>query len=494
MAPVISALSPVQGPAAGGNQVVVSGTGLLGATAVRFGGTAAGYTVSSSSSIRATAPPGVGAVPVTVTTPGGTSNGRTYTYVPAPVVSALSPVQGPVGGGNQVVVSGTGLFGATVVRFGISAASFTVTDDGHITATAPPGTGAVPVTVTTPGGTSNGLTYSYVPAPVVSALSPVQGPVAGGNQVVVSGTGLLGATTVRFGATAAPFTVTDDGHVTAVAPAGAGAVPVTVTTPGGTSNGLTYTYLAAPVITGLNPGQGPPSGGNQVVVSGTGLAGATAVHFGAVSADFADVSDTQLTATAPPGQGAVPVSVVTAAGTSNSVTYAYTTAAAPTLADLNPHYGPTGGGNAVVITGTDLAGTTAVHFGAEAATGIDVQGDAQITVTAPAGTATVQVTVTTPAGTSDPATGNPYYTYLNQPAITALTPDSGQASGGTSVTIAGTDLTYTDEVLFGAVSAGYAALSDDLVVATAPPGTGTVPVTLHTPGGTSNALDYTYEE
>ncbi|NLU75294.1 cell shape-determining protein [Streptomyces sp. HNM0575] len=331
--------------------------------------------------------------------------------------------------------------------------------------------------------------------PVISALNPAQGPAAGGNQVVISGNSLVGASAVRFGGTAAGYTVSSSSSIRATAPPGSGSVPVTVTTPGGTSNALTYAYLAAPAITGLNPGQGPTSGGNQVVISGTGLGGATAVHFGAVSAGYVNVNDTQITATAPPGQGAVPVSVTTAAGTSNSVTYAYTTAPAPTLTDLNPHYGPIGGGNTVIITGTNLSGTTAVHFGAEAATGIDVQGDAQITVTAPAGTDadTVEVTVTTPAGTSEPTTGNPYYTYLHQPAITALTPDSGQAAGGTSVTINGTDLTYTDEVLFGSASAGYAAVSDAIVVATAPPGTGTVPVTLHTPGGTSNALSYTYE-
>ncbi|WP_206306571.1 IPT/TIG domain-containing protein, partial [Streptomyces malaysiense] len=60
MPPVISTLNPAQGPADGGNQVIISGAGLIGATAVRFGTNSAAYTVVSNSSIRAIAPPGSG--------------------------------------------------------------------------------------------------------------------------------------------------------------------------------------------------------------------------------------------------------------------------------------------------------------------------------------------------------------------------------------------------------------------------------------------------
>ncbi|MER6610767.1 IPT/TIG domain-containing protein [Streptomyces sp. NPDC000927] len=490
---MISTLNPAQGPAVGGNQVIISGVGLLGATAVRFGTNSAIYAVVSNSSIRAIAPPGVGQTSVRVTSPTGTSNGLTYTYVPAPVLSGLVPGQGPTSGGNQVVLTGTGFTGAGAVRFGAASAVFTVNSDTQITAIAPPGSGSVPVTVTTPGGTSNGLTYTYVPAPVLSGLVPGQGPTSGGNQVVLTGTGFTGAGAVRFGAASAVFTVNSDTQITAIAPPGSGSVPVTVTTPGGTSNGLTYTYVPAPVLSGLVPGQGPTSGGNQVVLTGTGFTGAGAVRFGAASAVFTVNSDTQITATAPPGSGSVPVTVTTPGGTSNSVTYTYTTTPAPTLTDLDPHFGPISGGNTVTIFGTNLTGTTAVHFDAQAASNIVVVGDNQITVTAPAGTNTVVVTVTTPGGTSNASIGNPYYTYVPQPALTSLIPDTGPDTGGTNVTINGTALTYTDQVFFGATPAVFAAISDTIVLATSPPGVGSVPVTIHSPGGTSNSLTYTYE-
>src|SRR5206468_8312202 len=56
----------------------------------------------------------------------------------------------------SVVITGTGLSGATDVKFGSAKASaVSVASDGLIKAVAPPGTESVAVTVTSPGGTSN---------------------------------------------------------------------------------------------------------------------------------------------------------------------------------------------------------------------------------------------------------------------------------------------------------------------------------------------------
>ena len=74
-----------------------------------------------------------------------------------PTVSGVSPATGPVAGGTSVVITGTGLAGATGVSFGTAGAatSFTVNSATQITATSPPGTaGPVDVTVSNAGGTS----------------------------------------------------------------------------------------------------------------------------------------------------------------------------------------------------------------------------------------------------------------------------------------------------------------------------------------------------
>lgn len=72
------------------------------------------------------------------------------------------------------------------------------------------------------------------------------------------------------------------------------------------------------------------------------------------------------------------------------------------------------------------------------------------------------------------------------PTVTSITPASGPP--GTQVAITGTGFTNdTTSVLFGAVSAGtlFAVVSETDIVAYAPAGTGTVHVTVTTPGGTS---------
>ncbi|MGO4612744.1 IPT/TIG domain-containing protein, partial [Nocardia sp. 2YAB30] len=161
-----------------------------------------------------------------------------------PTITSLSPTSGPASGNTSVTITGTGFVPiVTNVKFGTVATSFTVDSPTQITAIAPPGTGTVQVTVTTSGGgTSNGVSYTYLPVPSLSSVNPTQGPSTGGNTVILTGTGLTGATGVSFGATpATSFTVNSDTQITAVAPAGTGSVQVTVTGPGGTSNGVFYT-------------------------------------------------------------------------------------------------------------------------------------------------------------------------------------------------------------------------------------------------------------
>jgi len=78
-----------------------------------------------------------------------------------------------------------------------------------------------------------------------------------------------------------------------------------------------FVALAPPTITGVTPNIGPTTGGTVVTITGTNFTGATAVTFGTSAASsFTVVSDTQVTATAPPGSaGSIDVSVTTPGGT-----------------------------------------------------------------------------------------------------------------------------------------------------------------------------------
>lgn len=242
--PTLTALSPSSGPATGGTSVTITGTGFTGTLTVQFGSTATTFTIDSDTQLTAVAPGGTaGTVQVTVVNSDGTSNGLAYTYLAVPALTAISPSQGT--SGTTVTLTGSGLTGATAVTFGSTpATSFTVESDTEIVAVVPAGTGTVLVTVTGPGGTSNAETFVYTVLPAITSESPTSGPAAGGNNVVLTGTGFTGPLTVQFGSTATTFTIDSDTQITAVAPGGAaGTVEVTVTGSGGTSNGIPYTYV-----------------------------------------------------------------------------------------------------------------------------------------------------------------------------------------------------------------------------------------------------------
>lgn len=172
-APTVTGISPATGTPSGGTAVTITGTGFIGSLTVDFGTTAATVVDSTQSQIDVTSPAGAGVVDVTVTTAAGTSTTSSadqFTYGLS--VTGISPSSGPDTGGTSVSIAGSGFTGATAVKFGTTAATkFTYKSPTSITATAPPGTGVVDVTVTTPSGgtsaTSPADQFTYQPGPVV---------------------------------------------------------------------------------------------------------------------------------------------------------------------------------------------------------------------------------------------------------------------------------------------------------------------------------------
>lgn len=168
----------------------------------------------------------------------------------------------------------------------------------------------------TPDGAFN------VEGPTVTKLEPDEGPEAGGTTVTITGTHFDRATEVKFGTTeATKYEVISETSIVAAAPAhAAGAVEVTVTTPGGVSEETSadeYTYRVQPAVANVQPDAGPASGGTTVMISGTGLAGVKEVKFGETgAASYTVISETLISAVSPAGSGTVNVRVVATGGTS----------------------------------------------------------------------------------------------------------------------------------------------------------------------------------
>jgi hypothetical protein len=175
-----------------------------------------------------------------------------FTYDPPVTVLAIISSTGATTGGITVSIIGTEFdFGATVTIGGNSATSVVVVDINHITAVTPAhAAGVVDVVVTNPdtttGTLTNGYTYAVV-APTVTAIDLNYGAAAGGESVLITGTGFVATPTVLFGGTGATSVVfVDSNHLTCVTPAHAQAVvDITVTNPdtqiGVLFNGFTYT-------------------------------------------------------------------------------------------------------------------------------------------------------------------------------------------------------------------------------------------------------------
>jgi hypothetical protein len=169
--------------------------------------------------------------------------------------TSVLPDGGSPAGGTHVLLAGSGLTGATAVFFGSSPAeSFSVFDDNIIKAVSPPGTGTVNVSVTTASGSTLVIgTYTYI---AVTAVSPSNGPSAGGTVVTITGQGFTNVKGVMFGLLpATSFTVDSSTQITAVAPSGLGTIDVQV------ENGFAVTDAVTGSLFGY---QGGPPGSSNV--------------------------------------------------------------------------------------------------------------------------------------------------------------------------------------------------------------------------------------
>ena len=326
----------------------------------------------------------------------------------------MSPTAVSTAGGALVTIAGAHLAGATKVAFGSTpAASFSVVDDGAVTALAPPRPpGSVSLKVTTAGGTSASVAASkvtYAGLPVVKSLSPKVGLPGGGTAVTITGAGFAGASSVAFdGLPAAALTPVSATKLVAVTPPHAvGTVDVIVTGVAGTSAPSTsarFTYAHVASVVGVQPVAGPAAGGATVGIFGTGFTGATAVKFGTTAAPaFAVVDDATIITTTPAhAPGSLGVSVVTPSGRTPASTVAkYSFVAAPVVSSVARSSGLARGGSTVALVGTGFTGASAVTFGGAAAPAFQVVDAKHLTVTTPvhaAGDVDVQVVAT--GGTS----------------------------------------------------------------------------------------------
>jgi hypothetical protein len=531
--PVLVAINPATGWAGTIVPVTLTGAGLTGATGISVSGSgvtasnivATNTTVTALLTIAGNAV--LGARNVAVTTPGGTSGPVPFTIVapPPPTLTAIAPNIGFRNTSVPVTLTGTNFtaLGITAAVSGtgtdVTVSALTVVNSTTITATfvisSTASLSARSVTVTTPGGQSNTVTFTVMP-PTLTSISPNTGAQGTVVPVTITGAGLTGATTVNVpagGITVSGLTVLNDTQVTAtftIAPnAALTARNVTVTTPSGTSNAITFMVTAppAPILTSISlPSElrGSPVSvtltgtnfvtGSNVVISPP----ATGVSISNVAVGSTTTITATISSTAAAAIGSINVGVTTPGGASNTLPFAIT---GPALTSISPVSADRGTANlSVVLTGYGLTGTTAINAGnGITVSSLTVAGDTQVTATlnisAGAAAGARNLTITAPGGNSN-AVG---FTVTVPPSkLFSMTSNTGARGTTETVTLSGISLTGASAVNVtgaGITVSGITVVSDTQINATftisATAALTARNVTVTTPSGTSTPVTFT---
>jgi uncharacterized protein (TIGR03790 family) len=349
---------------------------------------------------------------------------------------------------------------------------------------------------------SAGLDFYVVKPPRFSRLDPAEGPASGGTAVLLEGWNLEPDMKVYFGgAEAAGYNHEDCNHVEVVTPPNsAGPVDVILENPLGLTftetGGFTYVNGIGPLVQTIAPDTGGASGGETVTLTGLNFTGATGVTIDGVPATGVSVeSDTQITVLTGRYRGPTPkrgrVDVVSP-GATGSLLQAYVYFGAPVVSGVHDDYDVVSGGKSIVISGKNFYAVSAVRLAGVPADTFRVDSPNQITaVVGPAPDPRLgAVEVDNPEGTGTRPDGFLYIS-PDPPSVLSVTPDHGGASGGTAVTLTGTNfLGATGVVIAGVPAPDYDVLSDTQMTAVAAPYGGSTPnlgdVVVTTPSGTGS--------
>lgn len=170
----------------------------------------------------------------------------------------------------------------------------------------------------------------------------------------------------------------------------------------------------------------------------------------------------------------------------------------PSITEVNPAQGHTGGGTRVTVTGENFTtpSDTHVYFGGIEATGVQLQSSSLLTCRTPGHPAgQVDVTVSTSYGSDTLLSGFEYEDY--PPQVSSVEPGHGAPGGGTFVTVSGKFFVEGTEVFFDSVLAGSISVVNSSTITCLTPagnGPGSVHVTVLNFFGTDVLEDgYTYD-
>jgi outer membrane protein OmpA-like peptidoglycan-associated protein len=435
----------------------------------------------------------------------------------------MTPSKGSVFGGNTVKISGFMLCNDSGIQPVITIGGKPVTDltqvqcdsyrssngeqyDGldRYTFTAPSGVaGSADVVIDIGfGPTTISQKYVYGAKPVVSSVSPSTVSNTGGSLITINGSG--------FGNSGTPVVTIEgekalwvqrisDSKLIAMVPASStiGSVELNVvsSTGGGALDvpaSLTYSSTTSnPTVSTVAPNSSSVSGGDSVVITGTGFAaGSTGVLFNGVPAKVTASTTTSISVEVPSADapGAIDVVVATPTGKVTK-SAAFTYKANPGVTSVAPAViksTDTGAATKVTVNGFGFGTKGTIKVGSATAVAYTSNGTSISGVTIPTSKAGAVALVITPSGAKSSFTTS---VTVREPKISYIGPDpfneeftdtdpftsqggsqkaSSRASGGDVIRIEGTGFGTSGKVKFGSVTVTPTSYSDTVVVFTTP--------------------------
>jgi len=409
-------------------------------------------------------------------------------------VTEVYPASGPFHGGNTVIITGKGmsngrpgditqvlLHGHPVQRIVTSTPSKLVVRAARLRASSDdPGTGSVTIVSRSLGALSLLRAYEYLPPPRVSRITEASGPHGGGNTVVIRGGHLCRKTAsgmdthIRLAGVEAKVTKCMPHAVYAVAG------PLDNSSPHGRKGSLriqskafgrislpeAYEYLAAPQVTNVIPRKGPGQGGNRIKISGSGLTAGDSsigehvqVLLGDQPAKVVRFTPSWLLIEVPPSsnKGCVHASIISKRRGVSQSQQLYCYFPRPKITALKPSSGRMQGGTRLRIQGDGLhqGDVEEVWIGDQRAEVLSASpnGNTILVETPPFHDEDAEdgpLTVTVKSTTRGKArTGHRSavegFVVIPRGHITGVSPNAGPISGGTLLTIQGSNLAHSEE-------------------------------------------------
>ncbi|MDH5581523.1 MAG: IPT/TIG domain-containing protein, partial [Bdellovibrionales bacterium] len=514
--PLVSTVSPSSGALAGGTEITVSGSRFYnGALSIEVGGVACtSPTFVDSTTLTCTTGANTeGLKAITVFNPDGQSGTKpsAFTYQPGPSISSVSPIGGNYSGGTFITISGS-IFrpGINVKIGGVDCNNISYIDANTVTCITPSKIKFFEIETVAEAGLDgkyfifnfpNSSTAIWFDINNSGTAEPAHGATDGlevstvntGDDAITVATKLAAvldaqeffeassngnrvALTYTVQSEYSDPTAGDSGFTIHTEPAS----DIIVTNTDNQSSTLadSYTYRVAPTLSLISPSSGKITGGDVVTITGTGFLSGATVEIGSINCGSLSVdSETQITCTiGAQSAGVYNVTVTNPDEQTASLFSSFTYKGPPVISSITPSAGAIAGGTPVQISGSEFVNGITATIGGLNCDNVTFVNEGLINCTT-TGTSTGLKDVVVQNPDTQTATLVGGFTYRAAPVIGSFSPNGGNPSGATEITINGSNFFPGVEVTINDISCSSLLLvSASTITCLTPAQTGSYPI------------------